>query len=72
MRQVAFGTKRTWRDDLLFVRFWGKADVGCESALMVLAAFDPKRTEAGSKSRSAASMMASSDVGVGQISETAN
>ena len=49
----ASGTKRTCRDDLLFVRFWGKADVGCESALMVLASFDPKRTKAGLKSRSA-------------------
>jgi hypothetical protein len=35
-----FGTKRTCQDDLLFVRFWGKTDVGCEPALMVLAAFD--------------------------------
>src|SRR5262245_19146737 len=30
----AYGTKRTCRDDLLFVCFWGKADVGCEPALM--------------------------------------
>jgi hypothetical protein len=43
-RYVAFGIKRTCRDDLLFVRFRGKADVGCEPALIVLAAFDPKRT----------------------------
>jgi hypothetical protein len=49
-----FGTKRTCQDDLLFVRFWGKTDVGCEPALMVLAAFDPKRTLRGLKSRSAA------------------
>ena len=23
----AYGTKRTYRDSLLFVRFWGKADI---------------------------------------------
>jgi len=51
---TAFGTKPTYRDDLLFVCFWGKADVGCEPAPMVLAASDPKRTSGGSKSRSAA------------------
>jgi len=39
-----FGTKRTCQGDLLFVRFWGKTDVGCEPALMVVAAFDPKPT----------------------------
>jgi hypothetical protein len=26
---AAFGTKRTCRDDPLFVRFWGEADMGC-------------------------------------------
>ena len=44
----ASGTKRACRDYLLFVRFWGKADVGCEPAVIVLAAFDPKRTSAAS------------------------
>jgi len=39
-----FGTKRTCQGDLLFVRFWGKTDVGCEPPLMVVAAFDPKPT----------------------------
>src|SRR6516225_4300293 len=43
-RAIHFGTKPTYRDDLLFVCFWGKADVGCEPAPMVLAASDPKRT----------------------------
>jgi hypothetical protein len=28
VRKSAFGTKRTCRDDLLFVRFWGEADIG--------------------------------------------
>src|SRR6516165_8472268 len=27
-RAIHFGTKPTYRDDLLFVCFWGKADVG--------------------------------------------
>src|SRR5262245_33775935 len=28
VRKSAFGTKRTYRDDLLIVRFWSRADIG--------------------------------------------
>src|SRR5262249_23576524 len=49
----AFGTKRTFRDDLPFVRFWSEADIGRRIVPIVFAAFDPKRTKAPSKSRSA-------------------
>jgi len=43
----AFGTKQTYQDSLLFVRFWGKADIGRCIAPIISAAFDPKRTWAG-------------------------
>src|SRR5262249_59303818 len=54
MRMSAFGTKQTQRDVCLLVRFRGKADIRCRLALMLSAAFDPKRTKAEVKSRSAA------------------
>ena len=38
------GTKRTSPDDLLFVRFWGEADLHCQPALIASDAIDPKRT----------------------------
>ena len=34
MHESAYGTKRTFRDDPLFVRFRGKADTRCRLALM--------------------------------------
>ena len=37
-----------------FVRFWGKADMGCRMVPIISAASDPEPTWAGSKSRSAA------------------
>jgi hypothetical protein len=39
-----YGTKRTSRCKLAYVRFWGEADMRCRLALMACAAFDPKRT----------------------------
>jgi len=38
---AAYGTKRTSRCKLAYVRFWGKADMRCRLALMTCAAFDP-------------------------------
>ena len=44
LHESAYGTKRTSRCKLAYVRFWGEADVRCRLALMACAAFDPKRT----------------------------
>ena len=44
LHESAFGTKRTSPDDLLFVRFWGEADLHCQPALIASDAIDPKRT----------------------------
>ena len=40
-RKAVPETKRTYREDLLFVRFRGEADVRCRLALMARGAFDP-------------------------------
>jgi len=37
---AAFGTKRTYRHDLLFVRFRSKADMRCRIVQIISAAFD--------------------------------
>jgi hypothetical protein len=44
LHESAFGTKRTYRDNRLFVRFRGKADMGRRTVPIVSAASDPKRT----------------------------
>jgi len=43
----AFGTKRTYRDDLLIVRFWCTADMRSRPALIASDANDPDRTQTG-------------------------
>jgi hypothetical protein len=40
----AIGTKRTYRDVWLFVRFWGEADMHDHAATTALVANDPQRT----------------------------
>ena len=54
MHESAFGTKRTYRDCLLLVRFRGEADMDDRAALTASVVDDPKRTKTGLKSRSAA------------------
>src|SRR6516165_501904 len=44
LHMSAYGTKRIWRDDPLFVRFRGKADMDDPAALTASVADDPKRT----------------------------
>jgi len=50
----AYGTKRTWLDVWVLVRFRGKADMHHRVVSNSWAAIYPKRTSAGSKSRNAA------------------
>ena len=51
---VRFGTKRHCRDDLLLVRFQPKAHIAGRAIYSVQVEIDPKRTQRGLKSRSAA------------------
>src|SRR6476646_11578097 len=53
-RMSELGTKRTWRHDLLFVRFRREADMHRLRSAYQTAANDPNRSYARSKSRSAA------------------
>jgi hypothetical protein len=52
----AHGAKRTYRDDLLFVRFRAKADKQARVASTASVVNDPEPTQAGSKSRRALSV----------------
>jgi hypothetical protein len=56
VHESGFGTERTYRDGLPFVRFWGEADVLRLLALPASVVNDPKRTYRGLKSRSAAAL----------------
>ena len=47
LHMSAFGTKRTYRDDLLIVRFWRTADMRSRPALIASDANDPDRTQTG-------------------------
>jgi hypothetical protein len=51
---VENGTKRTCRDGLFIVRFWREADMPRPPIAYRSAAYDPDRSFAHSKSRSAA------------------
>jgi hypothetical protein len=44
LRSVAIGTKRTYRNNLLFVRFRGEADMHRCHGRIASGAHDPKRT----------------------------
>jgi hypothetical protein len=44
LHESAYGTKQTYRDDLLFVRFRGEADMPRPPPAYHSVAFDPKRT----------------------------
>ena len=47
LHESAFGTKRTSPDDLLFVRFWGEADLHCQPALIGALRFRKRAPAAG-------------------------